>query len=179
VELRDCRSVIMPASFDKIAQVEMFEHVGIDNHDAFLQHLRSLLRPRGLYFHQASTRRPTKDLAKFRDKTVYQNFATRYVFPGGELDHIGMTLSSLERNGFEVHDVEALREHFQKTVEAWADRLYRNRVRAAALVGEERARMWMFYLSLCAVAFERSLLNVFQVVGSRRMVGPSGYPQTR
>ena len=161
------------------AQIEMFEHIGIDNHDAFLTHMRKLLRPQGLYFHQASVRKPTRDITKFRDLSVYQKFATRYIFPGGELDHIGLTLTSLERNGFEVHDVESMRAHYQKTVEIWADRLWRNRQTAIGLVGVERARMWIFYLSLTAVAMERTLLNCFQVVSSKRAAVTSSMPLTR
>ncbi len=37
---------------------------------------------------------------------------TRYIFPGGELDHLGMSVANLERYGFEVHDVEGWREHY-------------------------------------------------------------------
>ena len=40
----------------------MFEHVGIDNHEAFFRQMHRLLKPRGLYLHQATTRRPTVDL---------------------------------------------------------------------------------------------------------------------
>ena len=157
----------------------MFEHVGLDHHDAFFTQIRKLLKPRGLYLHQASTRRPTMDLARFRDVSVYQKYAARYVFPGGEMDHIGMTITNLERNGFEVHDVENMREHYQKSVEHWADRLWRNRERAAELVGLPRTRMWLFYLGLTAVAFDRLLLNDFQTLASKRRIGASGLPPTR
>jgi len=33
----------------------------------------------------------------------------RYIFPGGELDHLGMSIANLEQYHFEVHDVEAWR----------------------------------------------------------------------
>ncbi len=179
VELRECRTVIAPESFDRIAQVGMFEHVGIDNHEAFFKQMHGLLKPRGLYLHQASTRRPTVDLAKFRRKSVYQNFATRYIFPGGELDYIGLTVTNLERLGFEVHDVENTRQHYQRTLEAWAQRLWDNRVEAAKEVGEARTRMWLAYLAGSVMAFRRMNINDFQTLASKRRLGASGLPMGR
>jgi cyclopropane-fatty-acyl-phospholipid synthase len=179
VEIRDYRSVTEPESYDRIAQIEMFEHLGLDNHEPHFRHMHRLLKPRGLYLHQASTRRPTPDLSKFRKRTVYQQIATRYIFPGGELDYIGLTVTNLERLGFEVHDVENMREHFQKTCEAWSDRLWENRAEAAKEVGMARTRMWLAYLSATVMAFNRSNLNVFQTLASKRRVGPSGLPLNR
>lgn len=179
VELRDYRSITEAESYDRIAQIEMFEHLGLDNHDAHFRHMHKLLKPRGLYLHQASTRRATLDLAKFRKPTIYQQIANRYIFPGGELDYLGLTVTNLERMGFEVHDVENLREHFQKTCEAWADRLWNNREEAAKEVGMARTRMWLAYLSVTVMAFNRLNLSVFQTLASKRRIGPSGLPAGR
>ncbi len=179
VELRDYRSVNTPDTYDRVAQIEMFEHVGIDKHDEHFRHVHKLLKSRGLYLHQASTRRPTVNLSDYRKPTVYQRFFTRYIFPGGELDYIGLSVTNLERNGFEVHDVENMREHYQKTTAAWADNLWRNREDAKKEVGEERTRMWLAYLSVSTVAFRRLNLNVFQTLASKRHTGPSGLPLNR
>ena len=179
VELRDYRSVTEPEAYDRIAQIEMFEHLGLDNHDAHFRHVNRLLKPRGLYLHQASTRRASPNLAGFRKKSVYQQIATRYIFPGGELDYIGLTVTNLERMGFEVHDVENMREHFQKTCEAWSNRLWDNRAAAASEVGMARTRMWVAYLSATVMAFNRLNLNVFQTLASKRRLGPSGLPLHR
>ena len=65
-------------------------------------------------------RRATKDLSQFRKQTAYMKFITTCIFPGGELDHIGLTVTNLERLGFEVHDVENWREHFAKTCRLWS-----------------------------------------------------------
>ena len=88
-------------------------------------------------------------------------------------------MTNLERNGFEVHDVENMREHYQKTTAAWADNLWRNREDAKKEVGEERTRMWLAYLSVSTVAFRRLNLNVFQTLASKRHTGPSGLPLNR
>ncbi|MBT2186588.1 SAM-dependent methyltransferase [Sphingobium nicotianae] len=174
LELRDCRSLPDDRIFDKIAQVEMVEHVGIANHHEFYRYLRRHMRERGVYFGQASFRRNTENPADFPKLTPYMKFIVEYIFPGGELDHIGMTCGALERAGFEVHEVEAVREHFGYTTEHWARRLYARREEGAALVGMPQTRLWLLYLSLCALSFHRGALNAFQVVATSRYVGPSG-----
>ena len=179
LELRDYRDIREDESYDKISQIEMFEHLGIDNHDQHFKDVHRLLRPRGLYLHQASTRRATKDLSKFRKMTPYQQVITTYIFPGGELDHIGMTVTNLERFGFEVHDVEGWREHFQKTCRIWAERLYERREEATAEIGWPRTRLWLLYFTLFSMAFERGTTNVFQTLASKRRTGLSGLPWTR
>lgn len=174
VELRDCRSLADDQIFDKIAQVEMIEHVGIANHQDFYKYLRKHMRPRGVYFGQASFRRNTARLEDFPRLTPYMQFIIKYIFPGGELDHIGMTTGALEQAGFEVHEVEAVREHFGYTTEHWVRRLYDRKEEGAALVGMPQTRIWLLYLSLCALSFHRGALNAFQVVATNRRSGASG-----
>jgi cyclopropane-fatty-acyl-phospholipid synthase len=179
VELRDYRSVEGTEAFDAIAQIEMFEHLGIDNHDKHFERMHRLLKPRGRYLHQASTRRPTRDLSRFRKPTAYQQVITRFIFPGGELDYIGMTVTNLERHAFEVHDVENWREHFQKTLEIWTARLAANREAAEREIGPTKTRLWLLYFSLFALAFERNTCFVFQTLASKRQTGASGMPMSR
>ena len=179
VELRDYRSLTEGRSYDKIAQIEMFEHLGIDNHDRHFAQMHHLLRPRGLYLHQASTRMATRDLGRFRKTSHYMKALTRFVFPGGEMDYVGMSTTNLERHGFEVHDVEALREHFYLTLQHWIARLYGRMDEAAKDIGMVRARHWLAYLVLSAMGFERNGISCFQTLASRRRNGPSRLPLAR
>jgi len=179
IEMRDYRAIEAPEGYDKVAQVGMFEHVGLDNHDRHFAHVHKLLRPRGLYMHHAITRWATPDLSKFRKPTRYQKVISRFIFPGGELDYVGLTATNLERHGFEVHDVEGMREHYQLTLERWLDRLYENREVAAAEVGKTRMRLWMLYFAMFARAFERGTIGIFQTLASKRNVGASGLDLAR
>jgi cyclopropane-fatty-acyl-phospholipid synthase len=131
--------------YDAIAQIGMFEHVGIDNHDTFFAQMARLLRPGGLYLHQATTRRATRDLAKFRRQSAYMAVINRWIFPGGELDYLGLTVTNLERWGFEVRRVETMREHYHLTLKAWSERLYARRDEAAKRA--RRARGYGCYTS--------------------------------
>ena len=178
-ELKDYRALRADGGYDKVAQIGMFEHVGLDNHDKHFEHMRNLLRPRGLYLHHAITRWATPDLSKFRQMTRYQKVITRYIFPGGELDYLGLTATNLERHGFEIHDVEAMREHYRLTLERWLQRLYARRETAAAIIGKTRTRLWMLYFTMFARAFERGAIGIFQTLASKRAVGASGLPLAR
>ncbi|MBH0237678.1 SAM-dependent methyltransferase [Methylobrevis albus] len=177
VRLVDYREVEGP--FDKISSIGMFEHVGIAQHAAYFSKIRELLRPGGVYLHHAITRRGKRTEKAFGAKRAEYEAMTRYIFPGAEVDHIGMTLRNLEGYGFEVHDVEGWREHYGRTTELWARRLIDARDAAIAEVGEAKYRLWVLYLSGVSLAFQRGTLQIFQTVATRRGKGPSGMPPTR
>ncbi|VAW10078.1 Cyclopropane-fatty-acyl-phospholipid synthase [hydrothermal vent metagenome] len=177
VEIRDFRDV--EGQFDKIASIGMFEHIGIDNHESYYRNVHKLLKDRGLYLHHAITRRGKGSERAFRRKRPEYRSMVRYIFPGAEVDHIGMTARSLEAYGFEVHDVEGLREHYARTTRIWAHNLMANADAAIAEVGAPRYRMWVAYLSGVSLAFDRGTLSIFQTLASKRNRGASGLPPTR
>lgn len=177
VELKDFR--LLEGTFDKVSSIGMFEHVGIENHREYYLTVNRLLEPRGLYLHHAITRRGKTSDAKFNRKRPEYNSMLKYIFPGAEVDHIGMTARNLEAHGFEVHDVEAWREHYARTTELWARRLMENSEAAIAESGPERYRLWVLYLTGVSLAFTRGTLNIFQTVASKRTKGLSGMPPTR
>ncbi|WP_305984772.1 cyclopropane-fatty-acyl-phospholipid synthase family protein [Roseibium sp. MMSF_3544] len=178
VELIDYRDM-KGEKFDKISSIGMFEAVGLDNYDNYFQSVHRLLKPRGIYLHHAITRRGKKDLAKFREKKPEYQALVRYIFPGGEVDHIGWTLTNLESHGFEVHDVEAWREHYARTTRLWAENLMAVKEAAIADIGEQKYRLWLAYLCGVSLGFERGSIGIFQTVASRRTKGPSGLPPSR
>jgi cyclopropane-fatty-acyl-phospholipid synthase len=170
---------LMEGEFDKISSIGMFEHVGIANHPAYFKAVNRLLRPRGLYLHHTISRRAKKTEKAFNKMPAEYRALVRYIFPGGELDHLGMSIANLERNGFEVHDVEGWREHYQRTTRLWWERLEARKAEAEAEIGPERTRMWLLYLAGCSLAFERGGALVNQTLVSKRRKGASGLPLTR
>ncbi|MGI6247380.1 MAG: class I SAM-dependent methyltransferase [Pseudochelatococcus sp.] len=177
VELKDYRA--LDGAFDKIASIGMFEHVGLDNHAAYFGKLHALLRPRGLLLNHAITRPAKKSKRAFRRKRPEYAAIVDYIFPGAELDHIGGTVAGIERHGFEVHDVEAWREHYARTTRLWCERLAANRDKAVAEVGEAKTRLWLLYLAGVSLGFERGTIGIFQTLASKRARGASGLPPTR
>lgn len=178
IELRDFRD-LSGIEFDKVASIGMFEHVGLDNRDGYFRHIRSLLKPRGIYLHHAIARPMKATETKFRRANPEFRTLVNYIFPGGELDHIGGTTDAMERNGFEVHDTEGWREHYGRTCRLWTERLHANREAAYREAGKARTKIWLLYLAGCALAFERGTVGIFQTVATKRARGASGLPPTR
>lgn len=170
---------LMEGEFDKISSIGMFEHVGIANHPTYFRTVHRLLRPRGLYLHHTIARRAKRSTRAFGRLKPEAKAIMRYIFPGAELDHLGMSVSNLERFGFEVHDVEAWREHYQRTTRLWWENLSRNRAQAEAEVGPETTRAWLLYLAGVSLGFQRGVIGVNQTLASKRTRGPSGLPSSR
>ncbi len=172
IRLEDYRS-LGGESFDAISSVGMFEHVGTAQTARYFTTLRSLLGPGGrLCNHAIST--PGGSTLEGR------TFMNRYVFPDGELIDVGEVVLAMERAGFEVRDVESLREHYAATLRCWVDNLERNWSDAVSLVGAARARIWRFYMAASANGFDDGGLGVHQVLGVVPSAGgESGMPRTR
>ena len=71
----------------------------------------------------------------------------------------------MEQAGFEVRDVESLREHYARTLRAWVANLEAHWDEAVGLVGDGRARVWRLYMAGSAVGFDDGGINVHQVLG--------------
>jgi len=177
LELRNYGSLTEP--FDKIASIGMFEHVGLDHHANYFTTVNRLLVPGGLYLHHCIARPAKRDDKVFRKKRPEFAALTRYIFPGGELDHIGMSLANLERHGFEVRDVEGWREHYGRTCRLWHDRLLARQGEAEREVGRDKTRLWIAYLAACAIAFERNTVGINQTLAVKKERGPARLPPTR
>jgi cyclopropane-fatty-acyl-phospholipid synthase len=177
LELRDY--ALVEGSFDKIASIGMFEQVGLANHATYFATVNRLLKPGGLYLHHAISRPAKRDDRRFRRRSREYNALVRYIFPGGELDHVGMSIANLQRHGFELHDVEAWREHYARTCRLWHDRLLDRYDDAVREVGSVQTRLWLAYLAGCSIAFARNTVGIYQTLVSKRVRGPSGLPPTR
>ncbi|HVL72110.1 MAG TPA: cyclopropane-fatty-acyl-phospholipid synthase family protein, partial [Beijerinckiaceae bacterium] len=138
IELKDYS--LVEGEFDKVAAIGIQEHIGWNNYSTYYNTVRRVMKRDGLFLHHAITRPAKRTDRIFRRKRPEFAILTKYIFPGGELDHIGNTVASLERHGFEVHDVEGWREHYQRTCRHWHDRLLANYDAAVAEVGEVKTR---------------------------------------
>lgn len=174
-ELKDYRH--LSGSFDKIVSVGMYEHIGLDNIPAYFGKVRSLLAEDGLFLNHAISRRAKRRRRLFQRPE--QRALQKYIFPGGELDDIGHTVAEMERAGFEVHDVENWRVHYETTTRAWCDRLTERRAEAEALAGPELYRLWVAYLGGCSLAFRRGSARIYQTLAGKSARGTPPVPLTR
>jgi len=175
IRVQDYRDVA-DGPYDAIASIGMAEHVGQDLLPTYATCLFGLLRPQGRLLNHAIARRPGP-----RDESgSTTSFIDRYVFPDGELEPLGTMVDALEGAGFEVRDVESLREHYAQTLRAWVANLEASWEQAAALSSPGRARVWHLYMAGSALGFEGNRLGVNQVLAVRPGErGASGMPRSR
>ena len=177
VKLMDYRDVSEDEGFDKVASVGMFEHVGRNKLDGYFAKISRLLKPGGLVMNHGIT---AVDPEGAGLGSGISEFIDEYVFPGGELVHVGRVLDAASRAGLEVVDAENLRPHYARTLWSWVDRLDAHTEDARALIGEKRLRIWRIYMGGSAFAFERNWLALFQVLAGKPLAdGSLPYPFNR
>ncbi|MFI8534171.1 class I SAM-dependent methyltransferase [Streptomyces aquilus] len=164
IRVQDYRDV-GDGPYDAISSIGMAEHVGSERYLEYAEDLYALLRPGGRLLNHQIARRPQRDESAYH----VDEFIDAYVFPDGELAPLGTTVTQLERAGFEVRDVESIREHYGLTLRRWVARLETDWARAIRLAGPGRARVWRLYMAASALAFERNSIGVNQVLAVRAL----------
>jgi len=155
VELRDYRE-LRGEEFDKIVSIGMFEHVGRARFGDYFRAAYAALRAGGLFLNHAIA-----DQSGGRGERG-GGFLGRFIFPDGEVVDVPASLKAAEAAGFEVRDVENLREHYTKTVRAWLANLDRNCNDAIAAAGERSYQLWRLYLAGSAQGFNTGRIGVHQ-----------------
>ena len=160
--------------YDRLVSVGMFEHVGAAKLPAYFAQAWKLLKPGGVFLNHGIACRVTDPAANG------SSFSEAYVFPDGELVPINMTLHAAEESGFEVRDVESLREHYALTLRHWVHNLESHHDQALQYVDEPTYRVWRLYMSGSAYGFSTGRLNVYQALLAKPDAqGRSGLPWTR
>jgi cyclopropane-fatty-acyl-phospholipid synthase len=185
-------------SFDKIVSVGMFEHVGRTHLPEYFAQAYRLLRPGGLFLNHGISRRALPDdlallkgleadhrLARpvqsyFENKVLgLGSFSQHYIFPDGELVPVSEANLIAEASGFEVRDVEDLREHYALTLRNWVKRLEAHHQQAVSLVGEAVYRTWRLYMSFSALQFENWQIAIHQSLLAKPEKGKVLLPMSR
>jgi cyclopropane-fatty-acyl-phospholipid synthase len=175
VRLQDYREVALPGSvdegaFDAVGSLEMGEHVGERSYPAYVDVLRRAVRPGGRVLVQQMSR-----TGRHRGGGP---FIESFIAPDMHMRPVGDTISLLELGGLEVRDVQALREHYVRTVAGWLANLDAHLPELTGLVGEEVARVWRLYLVGGSLAFRDGRMGVDQIL-CVRPGAPHSPPQGR
>ncbi|MEX1147768.1 MAG: cyclopropane-fatty-acyl-phospholipid synthase family protein, partial [Sphingomonadales bacterium] len=116
-DLQDYRH--LNGKFDRIVSVGMFEHVGKPHYQAYFDKIHELLDDDGVALIHTIGR------ADGPGRT--DPWIRKYIFPGGYVPALSEVAPVIEQAGFYITDIEFLRLHYAKTLEAWYDRFRANR----------------------------------------------------
>ncbi|MFD6417716.1 class I SAM-dependent methyltransferase [Streptomyces sp. NPDC060194] len=158
VQLRHWRH-IDGGGYDAAAAVEMGEHVGDAEYPAFAAKLHDALRPEGRLLIQ--------QMSRGANAPGGGAFIETYIAPDMHMRPVGRTVDLLEDAGLEARSVEALREHYTTTIDAWRDTLEQRWAEVEALVGRTTARVWRLYLAGASLAFAERRMGVDQILAVR------------
>ncbi|HTV47936.1 MAG TPA: cyclopropane-fatty-acyl-phospholipid synthase family protein [Phycisphaerae bacterium] len=159
--------------YDKIASVGSVEHVPEAALSSYFCRAFHLLRPGGLFLNHGITRFPTLPIESGT------SFLDRYVFPDYHLATIAETIEQAEVAGFDILDVENLREHYALTLQYWYDRLRANREQITTIIGIEGYRVFELCLLGSEHEFRRGLMGLHQTLLRKPSNEYSRAPVTR
>jgi cyclopropane-fatty-acyl-phospholipid synthase len=171
VEVRNFFEVEQLGPFDKIASIGAVEHV--QSLHRYFAYAYRLLEPGGWFLNHGITTSPTNPLREG------DSFLDRYVFPDYHLASIGETVRAAERAGFDVRDIENLREHYARTVELWHERLVQARAEVEKVTDAVRYGIFDLYLAGTAYEFRVGRLHLHQTLLFKTKPGESMAPHTR
>ena len=141
--------------FDRVVSVGMVEHVGRSNYQLFMNCVKKVLEPGGLFllhFISGLKEHPGDPWIK------------KYIFPGGVIPSLREMIFCAAEDGFHTLDVENLRLHYNRTLLCW-EKNYKEQLTEVQKMFDERfIRMWDLYLLSCAALFHNGLLDLHQLL---------------
>jgi cyclopropane-fatty-acyl-phospholipid synthase len=158
VRIQDYRDPL-DQQYDAAASIEMGEHVGDAQYPRFCAALHRRLKPGGrLLIQQMSRGGRARGGGPFIES---------YIAPDMSMRPVGDTIKLIENAGFEVIGVQAMREHYVRTIRAWADNFERNVPAIQEILTPEQVRVWRLYLAGGALAFEEGRMGVDQILATK------------
>ena len=173
VEVCDYHDFKAPGAFDKAVSVGMGEAVRPENLLAYLSVVHDSLKPGGAFLYHVITLRANTPYP------VWTEFSDKYVFPNGRLHTLADAVRAGGAAGFEVRDVENLREHYSLTLRHWVRRLEARRADAVRLTDEVTYRIYRLYMAGATIGFDSGVYELIQTLFVRPDAGRAGLPLTR
>ncbi|NMD57000.1 MULTISPECIES: cyclopropane mycolic acid synthase family methyltransferase [Tsukamurella] len=154
------------APVDAIVSIGAFEHFTHERHLAFFDRAFDILPDGGrAMIHTIMTF--GMDTFRGRSKVTradfdFFRFIRTEIFPGGELPITKYFPLLAEMGGFDVVQVQSLQPHYARTLDIWAANLEAAREQALRIHPQAVYDTYMTYLTGCADAFRRGLIDVRQ-----------------
>jgi cyclopropane-fatty-acyl-phospholipid synthase len=162
IKLQDYRDET--GRYDGIASIEMFEAVGERYWPTYFNAVRDRLNP---------GRSATLQIITVADKRweVYRrsvDFIQKFIFPGGMLPSPMALKSEIDRAGLRLKGHIEFGKSYSQTLRRWHE-TFNDRWEDVARMGfdDRFRRMWNFYLTSCAGAFQGGNCDVTQITVTR------------
>ena len=150
--------------YDGIASIEMFEAVGEKYWPAYFATVMNRLRPGA----RATLQIITVPDARFEVYRKSVDFIQKYIFPGGMLPSPTALRREVEGAGLKILSSIEFGKSYSQTLRRWHETFNAHWAEVAGLGFDERfKRMWNFYLTSCAGAFEGGNCDVTQITVAR------------
>jgi cyclopropane-fatty-acyl-phospholipid synthase len=180
IDLRDYRDIGTEGRelYDAIVSVGMAEHVGRERLPDYFTAAHRALKPGGVFLNHAIGEDVIPRPGRPQDSGG--SFIEQYVFPDGDIPPLPLMLHTAESSGFEIRDVENLREHYALTLRHWLRRLEAHHDQALRYVDEATYRVWRLYIAGSAHGFRSGHIAVYQTLLAKLdSSGPMNLPLTR
>lgn len=164
--LTDYRDVTGP--FDRITSVGMIEHVGAPHLTEYFAKTHQLLADDGIML--------THTIGRTNGPGTTDKWTRKYIFPGGYIPAMSELVTSCEKTGWEIGDIEVLRYHYAHTIAEWYRRTTLHEAEIAALYDARLFRMWQFYLAGAEQSFRHGSMVNFHIQSVKQR---SALPMTR
>lgn len=141
--------------FDRVVSIGMVEHVGRGNYEEFMECVKSVLKPGGiflLHFISALKEYPGDPWVK------------KYIFPGGVVPSLREIIRIAGDMRFYTAGVESLRRHYNRTLLCWNSNFQKHRGEVVEMFDERFARMWELFLCSCAATFMNGVIDLHQII---------------
>jgi len=151
-------------TYDGIASIEMFEAVGEKYWPVYFETVRDRLKP---------GRRATLQIITVADRRwhIYKrgvDFIQKYIFPGGMLPSPSVLRAQVQMAGLRVERSVEFGQSYSITLRRWHETFNDRWEQISEMGFDDRfRRMWNFYLTSCAAAFDAAICDVTQITVRR------------
>jgi cyclopropane fatty-acyl-phospholipid synthase-like methyltransferase len=174
IECLDYRD-IPRRQFDRIASLEMVEHVGIKNLPKFFALVHSLLKDDGMFLLQfCGLRRGGGEgvapIGLRPEDMIWGLFMNEYIFPGADASlPLSDMVKAMEKAGFDIQSAENVSVHYGLTIKKWHDNWQKNRAAILKAYGERWYRLWHLFLAWSWRIGMQGNAACFQVVAHKNL----------